>query len=640
MIRLDYRLTLTLQAPLLSHAAGALTLGLDAALQRYHGHIVLNGSLIRGNLRQLLEAMVQALSGEPAGSLLQADLETWLGLGADRNDLGLDGARRARLAFDYFWRLDPESVGPPPDQDQRFRVEIAPTGTAKDGSLLVIEEPFAIGEEPVFAGFIGACFADEAERERCERWMGKALGSLTALGAYKGVGFGRVLEASLASIVPVLQTRPAPAEPLAGDRLGLVLRLDRPFNAGLDALHQPQGNRWLHQDNIPGLVLKGVLAQALDGDSSQLRERLCFDDLIVSNATPARPAAPGRRLPLPLSLAVVEDGPGHYETRDLALQSEPCLLAIGGRAQAPCFLPDWKDAQREAAERAFGEPELGLERLLSVRTAILPEGRVSAEGQLFALECTDPWGHVWCSDLDLDSVPESDRPRVCDNLVELLAPGLENIGKTKARARVRLVPGGLRAIPNPAQILAIAPDGRDRAAGEPLTAQDRFIVLLCSPARLLPARWESDRRVPATNGHRQLHALYDDYWRHASDGRLGLGHHFAQQDLIGGTFYWKHYRGGDDGYRPEWLTVPGSVFALAPLQLDLPVIQALLHRWLRRGLPPAPDRDRPDEDWRSDPFIPQNGFGEVCLGYPQWRKLAPRPDEIVSIPGAGDDDAA
>lgn len=626
MPRLDYRLTLMFQAPLLSHASGAVGFGTDAALQRYRGTVVLNGSLLRGNLRHALQAMAVELAGEPEGLQLASDINRWFGVGADRGE-----SQRAALGFDFFWRLDPASVGHPPAQDQRFRTEISDTGAAAHGQLLVIEAPFAIGERPVFSGELAARFADEDEQRRCERWLRKALSGLGAVGALKGVGFGRLLSAELTALTPVFQVRSPglDAPPPGADRLGLILSLDRPFHAGLSALHQPQGNRWLHQDSIPGLVLKGALAQALDGDGQRLADDLGFDDLVVCAALPAPAAAPTRRLPLPLSLTVVSTEAG-FAARDLALEAAPCCLRVdGGPEKAPTFLPDWKEPMRDEAERAIGQAPLNLARWLSVRTSIEPDDEVAKEGALFALECTDPFGHVWCTDLDLSALPDNDRPRVQANLSALLAGGLTDIGKTRARARVALAPEPSRRVPAATEIQPLWPDGPPEDA--PITGQARFPLLLVSPARLLPAGFAP----PATNGQRQLWDEYDMYFRRASDGLLGLGHCFAQQELVGGDFYHLQYRGGGD-YQPEWLTVPGSVFVLRPLQLDLPAIQACLHSWLHSGLPPAADRTA--EDWRSDPFLPQNGFGEISLDWPSLRTLRPSRAECVFIDQPGDPD--
>lgn len=49
-----YQLTLTFTGPLISQATGTIPLGLDAAMQMHNHHPVINGSLIRGNIRHAL----------------------------------------------------------------------------------------------------------------------------------------------------------------------------------------------------------------------------------------------------------------------------------------------------------------------------------------------------------------------------------------------------------------------------------------------------------------------------------------------------------------------------------------------------------------------------------------------------------
>ena len=624
MLRRDYRLELTFAAPVLSHASGSMTLGLDAACLRYRGRMALNGSLVRGNLRHMLEDMADALSDTPEGLALAEDITEWFGLGADQ---GRGSHRRARVGFDFFWFLEESSVGAPAAQDQRSRAEMGEHGTVKSGHLQIVEQPIAVGEQPVFVGQLSGRFLDDPERERFEHWMARALAHMAALGAFKRVSFGRLLATRLTGLVPVAASR-APGETLPqGTRIGITLRLDRPFHAGLDALHQPRGNRWLHHDSIPGLVLKGVMAQAAGGDSQVLAEQLAFDDLVVTTAVPAPMAAPERRLPLPLSLALAGD-----RVWDLALMDGPCLLRVGREAHAPAFLPDWKDADREAAEDAFGHAPMALERFLSVRTSIDRGDGVAREGALFALDCTDPFGHLWCADLDLDAVDPAERPRVVESLGRLFDDGLDDIGKTRARARVAMAGQPFRAVPPWDALLPVYPaQGGQPEQRDDLQEDACFPLLLVSPARLLPA----DLKVPPSNGAQALHDLYDAYWRDASDGLLRLGHFFAQQEMVGGEFYNIHYRGGGF-YRPEWLTVPGSVFVLRAQHDDLAQIQACIHRWLHRGLPPAADRDPAVEDWRSDPFMPQNGFGEVVYNWPQLARLSPDTDQFEPIDQGGE----
>jgi len=260
---------------------------------------------------------------------------------------------------------------------------------------------------------------------------------------------------------------------------------------------------------------------------------------------------------------------------------------------APTFQPDWKDADREEAERQFGHAPERPEHLLLVRTAIDRQRGYSEESKLFAPECTDVPGYVWCADIDLNDVHPNDenaRREVTENLLDLLAGGLPDLGKTRARARVEVRE-------RPFFDTSVAPEPLDDI--EP--GKDTWIVLLRTAARLLPARLE-EKRIPPTGGADDLLSAYGDYWKRALDDRLALRHYYAQQEMVGGPYYWRHFRARED-YRPEWLTLAGSVFVLQSASADRKAVQHHLTHWLQGGLPKAEDRHQ--DDWRGNPYLGQ-----------------------------------
>lgn len=613
MIRTCYRLDLTLQAPVLTHAASTLTLGLDAATQRYRGRPVLNGSLIRGNLRHLLDRFAADLAQEPdpppfsndPRPLRSDDIATWFGPAQPERDANGE-PRIADLTFDFFWTIADPGHPPPNPQPARHRIRIGATGTVETGQIQVAESAFPVGAEPQFTGLIRARFASRTAQRHAERWLGKALALLPALGAQKGVGFGRILRAELSRVEPVATIAPPVTVRGLGPRIGLVLTLDRPFNVAQIARFQPVNNRYLNHDQIPGSAIKAVMARAHGGGSQALQDDLDFDRLVVTAAQPALRGQPGRPLPLPLSLAVF-DTPAGPLVHDLALEPGPCLLQHNEQRLPPIFLPDWKPHHRRAAEAHGGRTAPAPDHLLVVRTAIRPAANVAEESQLFALECTDVLDHGWCLDLDLHQVHPGDylaRRAVTERLIELLQGGLEGLGKTRALARVevRSQPFSPIAAPQPIQI------GEDSG----------WVVLLRTPARLLPAAIERCQ-IPPTNGSHALKAAYADYWRAACPG-LELSHYYAQQELVGGDYYWRHFRGGED-YRPEWLTLAGSVFVLkSRAGTDPAAVSRTIEEWLRSGLPQS--KDRATDTWETNPYLRENGFGEVAINDPAHLALA------------------
>ncbi len=633
MIRVRYRLDLCLQAPVLTQAAGTLRLGMDAAAQRYRGQPVLNGSLIRGNLRHLLQRFARDLAGVPdtppgcgpadaQGSrpVADADLTAWFG--PDQQQAGGEPLI-AGLSFDLFWRLCTAESPGEPAQPVRHRIALGPEGTVETGQIQVAESAFPVGSEPCFTGEIRARFTDHEARRHAERWLGKALALLPALGAQKGVGYGRVLRAELTRLEPVARVLP----PLAADpppgRIGLVLHLDRPFNLAQSARFKPENNRYLNHDEIPGSAIKAVLARAHGGGPRALHADLDFDRLVVTAALPAPLGRPARALPLPLSLAVF-DAPDRREVLDLGLEAGPCLLQAGDRRLAPRFLPDWKQRHRDAAESRCGRDAEPPEHLLLVRTAIRPLELVPEESQLFALDCTDTADHCWCLDLDLSQVhvgdPAAHRDAVT-RLLALLREGLWDLGKTRAGARVEVLPRPFSdtAVPEPL--------GKDRLG---MDGRDGWLVLLRTPARMLPADLDQGR-LPPSGGAAALKAAYADYWAGACPG-LALSHYYAQQELVGGEYYQRHFRASQpDGqdYRAEWLTRAGSVFLLTSDPTERARVQTCLADWLRGGLPQAADRAA--ETWETNPYLGENGFGEIAVNDPRQLALTADPARLVRL---------
>jgi hypothetical protein len=613
VIEARFQLCLTLQAPLLSHAAGTLSLGVDAAMQRYRGRPVLNGSQIRGNLRHLLQHFANELAADGFGDRLDDDhLRVWFG----PPDHTEQEHKKAALAFDFFW-LPEEASLLVPDQPLRYRIEIANSGTVAPGSLQVIESPYPVGAEVHFRGEIEARidhgrFEDDDEAlAHCEHWLSKAVAALPAVGALKGVGFGRVLRAELYLGEPSLRAKSKQPAPLGTDRIGIALYLDRPFSLGIEVAHQPENNRYLHGTQIPGAAIKAVMARAWEGAAESLNERFDFDRLVITNALPASRYRPERRLPLPLSLALF-DVEGGSVVRDLALRKRPCLLRENKGVLAPRFLPDWKEAELATVERlAFGRKPLEIPRLLSVRTAIELGPNVAEEDRLFALECTDVAEHVWCADIDLSQVPEGDRLRVRDNLIELLDEGLDGIGKTNAKARVEICSEPFsKSVPDPS----------DEPADEPV------VILLRSPARMLP----DDLDLAGTNGDEGLAEKYRAYWLEESNGLFEPSHYFAQQEMVGGKYYQLHYRQIKNRYEPAWLTRTGSVFVLCPTDgADPTAVRGKLAEWASSGLRPVGRED--GTHWERNPFLRENGLGEVAVNHPIHWELEPPEDEILSL---------
>ncbi len=309
----DYRFTVTLvlQAPIISQAAGGRALGLDAAALRAEEQPALPGSLIRGNLRHAWEKFAASMPGA-------IPFRDWLG-GPSETDSN-DKPQRARLQFAPYWKALAEG-----SEGTRHRISLdAEKGVVKKRHLQTIESPFAAGAEVAYRGHIDASCEDEAEVGRLERWIRKGLEFTPALGAFKGTGFGRISS---------VQVERAPrlaflmgSIPQGKTRFGLRLMLDRPFCFAKH--HTPDSNRYQSEEFIPGGAILGAMARRLfpnnsddtTNDDAWQALRTNFNAIHITHAFPA--GQNGKR-PVALPLSLVFDPERDDSIYDVALKDNP-----------------------------------------------------------------------------------------------------------------------------------------------------------------------------------------------------------------------------------------------------------------------------------------------------------------------------
>ncbi len=574
----SYRLDLEFAGPLLSKAAGTLAFQVDTAMQRYHRKPVINGSLIRGNLRHALHGFAELLDDKG----LEGNIVKWFG--AASGERGFE-PQRGSIDFDFFWKLT-EGSAPEPARRTRIAIE-EDTGRAKPQHLQIIEDLFPLGTKPCFRGTITIHYRRGNELREALHWLGRALDYIPAMGSFKGIGFGRLIGWKLEKV-----KSPSPAMPAldGAERVGFRLRFDTPFCLGRP--RTPDSNRIVSSEVVSGNVLKGVLARRFDDNSGKLGD-IGLDELTITHALPAHSETAARPLPMPLSLATLEGG----RVADMACVTDCTTLTL---KQAPTFAPDWKRDNEERAKTAWYE---GMPtphkpgRLLSVRTGIDPKHGVAEEGNLFSQECIDPQHTVWCGDLELTRVPAEKRER----LLKLLAGPLSGIGKTRARAWLSIQPEPF--------VQPRLPQPFDR---------DHYLILLVSPARLLPP----GLAIPAINGHCELRDAYRNYWQTRVHEDIELLTHFSREQPASD---WPHrQRHGSPGkHHTTWLTCPGTVFLLRAKEQAR---QALADA-LRFGLPASLEADGDEPDWSRTPWLPEHGYGEIVINHPRQLELRYRPEE-------------
>ncbi len=601
-----YELLLVFHAPLLSKQSGTLALGIDSAMQTYQHKPVLNGSLIRGNLRDYLEQFAKVLPESEAKSL-QDSITRWFGRRTRKGESSLD-TQRGTVHFDLFWTLTEKPVAnkekSAPDTNtkddsrpvKRTRIKLNGNGSVETGALQFIEDRFQTGNEVECKGWLRTHFQDEKEHELFQHWISKALQFIPAMGSLKGVGYGRLKENGF-KLTPQKRHSTTILLTSKTTRFGIMLELKQPFCIGKP--RTPGSNRIESEDYIAGNVIKGVIARLFEDTygkeeyRKRLRNDLCFDDLIFTHALPVAKEKPNRLPPIPLSLAKYQD-----KYTDMNLLADPCLVRwyVSKEDKAPAFQPDWKSTDWETAKKQCGINDESPGKLLLVRTAINGERGAAADGELFSVECIDPTGFTWHGNVDLSKVSESRRQGVLRKLSDVLQLGLDGIGKTKAHAVVTVTPSAFEL-----------PHGTLPEIG------DIALVTLVTDANILPRHLEklAQEWNASKPDHEILHELYAQYWSAQSSQGLSLQRYFAQQKRVGGAFTHHHFQQGQE-YYPEWLTVAGSVFVL---KVESAQGLAHLQQWMKTGLSIQPECQEGLAAWEITAYLPEHGYGEICVNW-------------------------
>ena len=578
MTRQPYAIAIdiTEEAPYLVHGNDAGRFGLDATLLRDHaGRPILPGTLVAGRIVEAWHNLGPALGN--------ADVEEWFGRSQDR---------RARIHVDDLVLQGIDGTPWTPDTETKEVSRIRQnddTGAVETGALLIVEQVAAPGAKLVFTGTWRA-WADDDEIRRLLPQLRAALLLQTQLGAYRGVGFGRLKGIDVSANV-------VNGKPLSLDagalRHRLALRTDRPFCVGS---RSRRGNVFESDDILSGGTLLGALATllaarhgtaGLDGLDTPLARH--FSLLRCTHALPTQ-AGGARPLPLPQSLVSL----GH-EIKDAWQHAAPPT----NLAQAPAFQTDWKgeDFDKAKLNQGWG----GTRRHLRVRTDIDGNGQAK-ESSLFAYECVTPAVNEkgetqteWLFDLDLSAVPEDDRAAATQELAALLGQGLFPIGKTDAVFNVTV--GNAGAVWSEANLDAIKQG-------------DRIPLLLASDALLFATDAVADQPKP------DLKALYAAAFADLAEqagcqGALTLGHFFATQRLAGGDYLWRQFQ-KTDTYQPWVLTEAGSVFVFEVKEAE--AARKVLRHWSVNGLGlPQAVTPQGGATWCNLPYLPSNGYGEVAI---------------------------
>ena len=612
MLRVDIPITIHVEGPFLTQSAVPGKYGLDAVMARdSEGRFYIAGTQVAGKLRESWEEFDSIFNGSspqciPDSSKIRGLLGE--GSGQDDEDGNFDPVSKLLHFTDLVCQRDRER------EKARYRIEIDDlAGAVKKGAILVIESPFSPGEITPFAGKVTFLARDRAQAELTQEYIRSGLAWIDQTGAFASVGFGQVKD---------IQTGPAEYHTCQSERIhckveesgfGLAIIPTEPFCIAKRPTRE--NNLFISQEIIPGNVIIGAVSRMLEtltaGNGTlsfhELRENL--SSIRILHAFPAekcfkRPVTP------PLSL--VKAGGRLY---DAAFLDGPCLI----HGRAPEFRVDWKDDSDVKAR--FGWPALGRE--LRLRTAIDWEKRRSREEALFAYEMIVPQGRSWLTRVDARRIEDKElRLKVLNQLASLLEPGITGIGKTKALAETVVL------------------QNRDVQDAQNIKSADfsfdELAIILHTPALLLsPDGQPEGSRLDEAGGHEELFQAYKAAWADLCPD-FDLKRFFAMQRLSGGTYQHFRFRGETAFYYPWILTEAGSVFVFSVKNHE--TAKNALDKWCRKGLPiPGPVREFyciPAEEnlqWKHCPFIPQNGFGEIAVNFPDQGRMSPPADTLTPI---------
>ena len=662
----------SLRSPFLSTQPGARALGIDASnwivkhpTDETTVNIRLPGSMVRGNIRHALYYFHDVLSRSSTHSnLTLAQLNQWFGRasGMDRDsddftnpietnalpsldnnsetaDIALIQAlyrednfqaHHATLHFPDYWEsedLNREEGQNNPSKTLRHRIALTHNGSVKEGALQFADIGVPTGEQVKFTGELHL-LASEADVKLCVMWLKKALQFIPALGGQRGIGFGQLTlnDVTYQAKQPSASATPIPTEQ---QRFTLTIRPQSSFCIAKPS--KPDSNNTHTETHIPGTVLRGLLAKHLRqlGRYGENLSDIDFDHWRVTHGYPCEDAANTdkplqRPLPRPKSIAKLGDDLVDVAGLDLAPPLFTDLHKLEGRQLS--FAIDWKGSDVETAhntaaltryQQADCSRELRIFNRISAEwkrgtTANVRAGSV-AEGFLYSQERVKVDGLVWIAEIDLSAIATTNARQQALAALQQLFPEssttkgvnyhqgqLFGMGKSKTTCQVTLAP--TTDAPS-----SIAPPQNNNAL---------LVIMLSSDALLLNNSFSVSGN---SSNHAALHDAYQAYWKHLLPDGISLRQFYASQQLVGGHYFFSQQK-NTQGYQPLCLTDAGScfVFSLDNIQ-DSKALNDELQSLQRLGLP-LPSEHQADT-WQNNPWIRENGFGEIHYRYIPQGKL-------------------
>lgn len=586
---------LTLAGPILTAGSTFSRWGLDSVFYRdWRQNYALPGSLVRGKLREAMRTLISLTSS----SLLT--VEQWFGSASgERQNLAESYAPRRGLLKVSDFIFTHRTSSPLYNNCIRTRIRIEPERlVVEPGALLALESPFAPGGHYQWEGSI-EFLIDSERRDACLEQIKQAFHFITAIGANKTIGFGRLMKVAFGE-PKVVKLSPRADEQETQVPLGLNLALKPKEPLMIGGIRRKE-NIFESEKIIPGAVLKGALAVGLnriagnadlnriiDGKNDPVVELFSclakhFAGLRFLHAIPSENKS-DRKETIPLSMASY-DG----KCEDVAFKtSEEDIWAKGTTPVS--FRVDWKDLPNNLPDR-YKFPNIEYHQV--TRTAIDNDLLKADEGQLYSFRMIKPnEGISWLTQVQFpETASQEEKQTLSAELRQALPLALRYIGKRQSLVS-----------------LSVAPYYNQKMT---FSAQNgvSFAITLQTPAIMVDPNEMAKTSQTIFDDRKILNTLYADYWGELLGSCAVLERIFASQELQGGYLGMRFMK---NAYRPFYLTSAGSTFVFSVRDKEVWKKVDLL---CKNGLP-LPDwakKTYAEPIWKNCPFIPQNGYGEILV---------------------------
>lgn len=609
---------LILKAPFMTKSSGAMRFGLDTFSQQENGSLVINGSQLKGVIRHQLVRFNQLLNDEQLAKLIG------YAFGPQPQQPEYHSFDHAALTFP--WKLTEqgeEQVSVEPEKLYRIKMN-QETGTVEEGHIQVIESKYPVGTLVTFTGRGRYIESQTVPADILQSWLNKALQAVSAIGAFKSIGFGEVVSAkcTVNKKLPSPSIKDKTVKPLNQVPLRVAFNADRPI-----CFAKPRSktsNTFVSEDFIPGNALKAALInshyfQSLEANSP-LKEHI--NQLVVSHAKPIAvfldsDSQRAEKIPLPkpwsqhlaaqtlplslmqFSIPACDNGQPQECYLDVAELNTAVLIQKDNMLFSGAFESDRKGDVPLSVRQAYGANLPEMKRELLVRTAVNASTQSAEDGSLFSYDTLRHEDLTWIVEFSLPKISESGEP-ISDHtsevigrqVLEVVHQGLFNLGKTKATLEFQDSYSG---------------SGCTGAFKRSDTTQ-KLSLKLESDALLFDAK---DLKEINNNQQDQLFSLVANYFAQLvfTDVAVPLVACYADTQLVGGDYLLNRFY-KPSAYQPQIVVKAGSVFTFDLSQLtsgEREQVFIQVEKILHTGLP-SPNKGW---DFNTTPYLPQNGFAKI-----------------------------